>query len=376
MTCTLKTEFATAERAGAAEIEASFRSLADSELMVKVLDALPHQVMILNQRRQITYGNAAALAWGHAHGRPAIVGLRPGEMLGCDVAALAPAGCGTAESCRNCGAAKAILGALDGRKGNEECRLTRTEASLSDALDLRVCATPFQWRGREHVVFVACDIADEKRRQVLERVFFHDIMNTAGGIMTMAEMLSTGDLLLDEVKDDLTTACNALMHEITSQRVLVAAENNVLAVQMTPMDSDTFLGALAQTFRNHRVAHGRHIRLADDSAHVHFTSDEALLSRVVGNLLKNALEASPEGRTVTLACAETAGRITFTCHNEQAMPREIQLQVFQRSFSTKGRDRGIGTYSIKLLTERYLGGKVSFTSTPEAGTVFSVELPA
>ena len=44
--------------------------------------------------------------------------------------------------------------------------------------------------------------SDEKRRQVLERVFFHDIMNTAGGISTMAGMLSTGDLAFEEVKDD------------------------------------------------------------------------------------------------------------------------------------------------------------------------------
>ncbi|MBK7188571.1 MAG: hypothetical protein IPH86_07860 [bacterium] len=57
------------------------------------------------------------------------------------------------------------------------------------------------------------------------------------------------------------------------------------------------------------------------------------------------------------------------------MPRTVQLQVFQRSFSTKGRDRGIGTYSIKLLTEKYLGGKASFVSDEGQGTTFSVTLP-
>ena len=38
------------------------------------------------------------------------------------------------------------------------------------------------------------------------------------------------------------------------------------------------------------------------------------------------------------------------------MPDEVKAQIFERSFSTKGRGRGIGTYSIKLLTERYLEG--------------------
>ena len=53
---------------------------------------------------------------------------------------------------------------------------------------------------------------------------------------------------------------------------------------------------------------------------------------------------------------------------------DIQLQIFQRSFSTKGLTRGLGTYSVKLLTENYLKGKVSFMSNALEGTVFSVEL--
>jgi sensor histidine kinase regulating citrate/malate metabolism len=57
------------------------------------------------------------------------------------------------------------------------------------------------------------------------------------------------------------------------------------------------------------------------------------------------------------------------------MSQEIQLQIFQRSFSTKGEARGIGTYSIKMFTEQYLGGKVSFVSNPTEKTVFSISLP-
>jgi len=51
-----------------------------------------------------------------------------------------------------------------------------------------------------------------------------------------------------------------------------------------------------------------------------------------------------------------------------------QLQIFRRSFSTKGIDRGMGTYSMKLLTE-YLQGEVSFTSSEENGTLFVARYP-
>jgi sensor histidine kinase regulating citrate/malate metabolism len=57
------------------------------------------------------------------------------------------------------------------------------------------------------------------------------------------------------------------------------------------------------------------------------------------------------------------------------MTREVQLQVFRRSFSTKGRGRGFGTYYAKLVAGRYLKGTVSFQSSAAEGTVFSVSLP-
>ncbi|MCX6911436.1 MAG: ATP-binding protein [Verrucomicrobia bacterium] len=57
------------------------------------------------------------------------------------------------------------------------------------------------------------------------------------------------------------------------------------------------------------------------------------------------------------------------------MPPSVQLQVFNRSFSTKGSGRGLGTYSVKLLTERYLKGKAGFTTSKEGGTTFFIILP-
>ena len=65
---------------------------------------------------------------------------------------------------------------------------------------------------------------------------------------------------------------------------------------------------------------------------------------------------------------------TDNVKSEMFISKEVQLQVFQRSFSTKGNGRGIGTYSIKLLSENYLNGKVGFTSSVSEGTVFFVDL--
>jgi sensor histidine kinase regulating citrate/malate metabolism len=61
--------------------------------------------------------------------------------------------------------------------------------------------------------------------------------------------------------------------------------------------------------------------------------------------------------------------------NPGEMPESVQLQVFKRSFSTKGTDgRGIGTYSMKLFGEKYLQGEVGF-SCRNGNTSFYIIIP-
>jgi sensor histidine kinase regulating citrate/malate metabolism len=92
-------------------------------------------------------------------------------------------------------------------------------------------------------------------------------------------------------------------------------------------------------------------------------------------MVKNALEASPSKATVSLSFQEKNDSIQFSVFNSSWISREVQLQLFKRSFSTKGAGRGIGTYSMKLLGEKYLKGKVWFQSSPEKGTTFFIAIP-
>lgn len=62
-------------------------------------------------------------------------------------------------------------------------------------------------------------------------------------------------------------------------------------------------------------------------------------------------------------------------HNPTLIPGSVQLQIFQRSFPTKGPGHGLGTYSMKFISERYLNGQVYFESNAENGTTFFAEFP-
>jgi sensor histidine kinase regulating citrate/malate metabolism len=93
-------------------------------------------------------------------------------------------------------------------------------------------------------------------------------------------------------------------------------------------------------------------------------------------MLKNAREASGRGDTITVSIESGGGYVQVMVHNPAVMPPEVCSQVFQRSFSTKGAGRGLGTYSMKLLANRFLGGDVTFRSEEGFGTGFTLKVPA
>ena len=106
-------------------------------------------------------------------------------------------------------------------------------------------------------------------------------------------------------------------------------------------------------------------------------ADPELLRRVLVNMTLNAQESSQAGATVTLGMEVSPGVKHFQVHDIGCITPEVQGRLFQRSFSTKAtRGRGLGTYSMKVFGETYLGGQVSFRSAPETGATFELALPA
>ncbi|MFI5336896.1 MAG: ATP-binding protein, partial [Opitutales bacterium] len=366
------THFAPPERLPPEAIAREVAEMDQLGTLIPVLDSMPDVVMILNRQRQILFGNKALRDFADARQCACFEGLRPGELLNCQQAATAPQGCGTGEACRTCGAVNAILAGLAGKSARHECHIS---TPLNDALDLRIFASPFHWHGCDYVLVVASDISDQKRRQVLERIFFHDILNTAGGIQGLAELIATDTSSADSLSPILRASAESLVHEIKSQRLLLAAENRELQVTPAPLAALAELEAVASFYRHHSVAEGKTVTIDPGTADFAFLCDAAILQRVLGNLLKNALEASRPGDAVSLGAKSSPEEYVFWCHNPGCIPRDAQLQIFHRSFTTKGDGRGVGTYGVKLLTDRYLGGRVSFTSTPGDGTRFLITLP-
>ncbi len=372
----LETRFAPAERSTTEELRRQ-HGIIVSQQIPALLDAIPIIVMVLNGNRQVVFGNRMFLQVVGASEVREMIGKRPGEAFDCIHSDLTPGGCGTTEFCVECGAVGSVLKGIRGEWNVMECNINRRrETAGLESMDLQVCSAPIEVAGERFVGFSITDVSHEKRRRILERIFFHDILNTLGGIKGLMEFFTQeAPEPLREDAELVHGAVSSLAEEIISQKQLLAAESNELETNVIELDSTEILEILQRTFRNAEEAKGKNLEIDLSAVSLEFRSDYTLLKRVLGNMVKNALEATkPEG-LVTLGATAADDVLCFQVHNAGFIPRNIQLHLFDRSFSTKGAGRGLGTYSIKLLTERYLGGEVGFETSREQGTTFFVRLP-
>ena len=246
---------------------------------------------------------------------------------------------------------------------------------IETSIEIEVTASPFYYEGKDYTIFSLIDITDRKRRGLLERIFFHDILNTAGGLSNVFELME----IVEEVeKRELmhigTSLSQQIIDEITTQRLLLQAENASLIVNNQRINSFEFIDIVKSDLKYHEVAKGKKIVLGKRSDCVFFVSDPVILRKIINNMIKNALEAIEINEIVTVKVKKLDDKVRFSVHNKTFMPKDVEMQVFMRSFSTKGMQRGLGTYSMKVLGEQYLGGKVNFTTDPVKGTTFFIDL--
>lgn len=373
------TDYAPAERANKESLTLGHIQVKSENLLTEVMESLPYVAAVLNQERQFLFVNKSLLKIIEDNESITdVIGLRLGEAINCIHATEGKGGCGTSKDCKYCGAVNSILECQNTQEQViKECRITSTSSQGGESFDYSVSSNPITISDHHYTLLVIKDISDEKRRIALERIFFHDVINKAGSMDGLVEIMEEVNDL-NEIKRMLSviqTVTHDLVGEIQAQRDLLSAENGDFNITASSFDPRVMIAEIAEQMRHHIVSKGRSIETIIASETIQIQSDRVLLGRVLTNLLKNAIEATPVGESVSVMIYDKDDKIGFCIQNPTVMPDNIKSQIFQRSFSTKDNNRGLGTYSAKLLGERYLKGKVHFTSTKEDGTQFDIEIP-
>ncbi len=105
------------------------------------------------------------------------------------------------------------------------------------------------------------------------------------------------------------------------------------------------------------------------------TGDPEELRRVYINLVKNALQAMPEGGTLRIRTWRTDAEIVSTVEDTGiGIPEELQGRIFEPHFSTRTSGTGIGLAITRQIVET-MGGRIHVQSQEGKGTRFYLHFP-
>ena len=374
----LKTFYAPAERLDMDSIKKQRENFNANDPYLKALDSMNIFIIIVNSYRQIVYANKTYFKMLNIKDISEILGKRPGESLSCINALKNEGGCGTSAACKDCAAGNIVLQSIN---LNQELEGEVSIIRKIDGFDVPINSfqniVPLEINKEVFYLASFIDASDSVKKRTLERIFFHDVINTAGALKGILNLLKTEvPPIYESEVAQVEGLFEGLIDEIQSQKQILAAENNELFIELEDFNSKEVLRTLKKLYKGYSDSLNKTIKIAEDSISVDLKNDIIILKRVLGNMLKNALEAINCNEVVTMGCYKSPnGYVQYWVRNPSYISEAIQNSIFKRSFSTKGNDRGIGTYSMKLLGEKYLKGSVGFTSSETYGTCFYIEIP-
>ena len=202
----------------------------------------------------------------------------------------------------------------------------------------------------------------------------HEIRNPLGSIKGSAKLLVGGGL----EGGDKQEVAEILMKE--ADRMNQVVENYLTAARAGSSEKHTFLlgdvvdsiqRLLAEKTRQRDIAFS--VRLPSEP--VTLTMDMNHFYQILLNILLNAIEAMPEGGTITLTAALAEDRLRLTIRDEgTGMSAGVLERVWETFYTTKENGTGLGLPIVKRMVE-HNDGNIAMESKPGRGTSVNIELP-
>ena len=180
------------------------------------------------------------------------------------------------------------------------------------------------------------------------------------------------------VVEQQATRLSRIVHDMF---ILARADAGNYPVRRHPMYLDEVIDEVVAGARV--LASAKDVRIAfSGSRSAVFVGDEALIQRMIMNLLDNAARHSPPGAVVSVELqVAVAGYVIVVADQGPGIPPESQPHIFERFYrvdasrgSTDG-GAGLGLALVRWVADLH-GGKVTLTSSSITGSTFTVELPS
>ncbi|MCR8658612.1 sensor histidine kinase [Paenibacillus endoradicis] len=239
----------------------------------------------------------------------------------------------------------------------------------------------------DHSSQLAADYTRTERamRMMLANVS-HDLKTPLTVIMGYAEMLTRN---ADLAQDERQRMLNQVYKKTVEVHELINAFFDLAKLEADDFDISLSVIDACEICRHRILAYydllseGEFkvdINLPDEAVLVY--ANEEALSRVLDNLLSNAVRYGADGGYLGLSLTQAEGKILIEVKDRgRGIPKTDLFRVFERMYTMEdSRNRniqgsGLGLSIAKRLTER-LGGRIDLESVPGLHTSFTVTLPA
>lgn len=346
-----------------------------------LLSYSPTFVGVLNDARQFVLANEKVISRYSRVSLEDIAGSLPHDIFDCAVDLGHEYVCGQTEHCAACDLNKILQGVIRTQERYEGTArlLGNTSSGVIETYVFQVAAHRLNIDGKVLILLFMQNQTSFEARNHMMRLFFHDLLNTLssmGSLMQLLQPVFQENEESSELSQLLHRSYTDVMEQIHYYRKLTLEDPGTDRSGFHQFDLGAEIDNLVKSLTVYLRQNALDIRLEAVLSRVEINSDKPLVRRIILNMLKNAVEACDAGAVVSVVLSRTENGVAVSVANPGDIPPDIREKIFQRGFSSKGHGRGLGTYSMKLLSTTFLGGDVSFQTGGGKGTVFTLTLPA
>ncbi|HNX26610.1 MAG TPA: response regulator [Phycisphaerae bacterium] len=222
----------------------------------------------------------------------------------------------------------------------------------------------------------------EELKDNLIHMIVHDMRSPLQGMLGYLELLQNDSALLGETHRDyvnmLEQSGKMLINMISDLLDVTRLEKNNMPISRQLCDMRTII---EQSIKNLGYLAENRIDALIPESKVMLMCDRELITRVVVNIVGNALKYEPVGMKVRIACSQSENNVSVSIADDgPGIPEEYHQKIFEKfgQLSADGGRKplssGLGLTFARLAVEAH-GGNIALTSEMNKGSTFTFELP-